>query len=401
MARLNLNNNAKFKTLVQVLKLPRPYVRGLLETLWDVADEDGNPLFKSPMHIEAAAEWPGEPGVLFLALRDLRFIDPPSGMDETEVKRTCFEDPFQWSIHDYFDHAPGYVYHRKQREGERKREKFCQFCNGSFRNSDPRARFCSSGCRLKFHRTEQKSGDISSKSTIETERNGSETESSVSETEVKRTETERNASPAPAPAPAQLLKKKEAAARPADKPPVRLPKSSPQSVGSEVDPDSNRSIVKLDDNGNPLPERKNKIPKLPKESKTPDPEKAGHRETVDYFAKEWQKVHGSKFAWVDRHFKAIQRLLNAVGRNVGKAKKVIDAFLADETEYVAVTRVHDPQVLDPNKYLAAAAGEPRPPLRLSLFRDMQDLFPNMTEADVQGMIDRGEMVDDTAGVSGG
>ncbi len=105
MARPTLETSAKFRLLVRKLGIPKPYVRGLLETLWDVANASGNPVIGSTAEVEAAAEWPGEDGVLFTALRDGRWIDEtPDG---------------RWQIHDYFDHAPGYVQRRATREAER------------------------------------------------------------------------------------------------------------------------------------------------------------------------------------------------------------------------------------------------------------------------------------------
>lgn len=106
MARLTLDRNVKFKVLVKRLALPRPYVRGLLETLWDVAHECGNPIIGDADDIEVAAEWPGERGLLLAALRDGRWID--------ELEDGRFE------IHDYWDHAPAYVKDRRRKEMERK-----------------------------------------------------------------------------------------------------------------------------------------------------------------------------------------------------------------------------------------------------------------------------------------
>jgi replicative DNA helicase len=101
MARPTLDKSPKFKALVRRLGLPRPYVRGLLEVMWDVCHEVGNPRLGSPEEVEAAAEWPGEPGVFFAALRDGRWIDElPDGA---------------WEVHDYYDHAPEYVIRRGQR----------------------------------------------------------------------------------------------------------------------------------------------------------------------------------------------------------------------------------------------------------------------------------------------
>src|ERR1700692_4476034 len=90
MARPSLDRNVKFKALVRRLGIPRPYVLGLLEVMWATAHECGNPVLGSPKEVEAACEWPGEPLVLFDALRCGRWIDEgPNGA---------------WIVHDYWDH---------------------------------------------------------------------------------------------------------------------------------------------------------------------------------------------------------------------------------------------------------------------------------------------------------
>lgn len=132
MARQNLERNAKFKELVRKLGIPKPYVRGLLETMWDVAGEDGNPVLGTPDRVEAAAEWPGDAGAWFAALRDGHWIDRVKG---------------KWVIHDYWDHAPEYVRARSGRENERKIDKVCACCKGTYRSSDRRSKHCSSACR--------------------------------------------------------------------------------------------------------------------------------------------------------------------------------------------------------------------------------------------------------------
>jgi len=105
MARQTLDRAVKFKRLVLELDLPRPYVRGLLETLWDVAHECGDPVIGDDEDVEAAAEWPGTAGEFVSALAKLEWIDQL--------------DDGSWEIHDYWDHAPDYVRKRRQRELER------------------------------------------------------------------------------------------------------------------------------------------------------------------------------------------------------------------------------------------------------------------------------------------
>jgi hypothetical protein len=152
MSRLTLLSRPKFKRLVARLDLPRPYVRGLLDTLWDTAHEVGNPVIGTPADVEAAAEWPGEAGLLFAALSELRFLDPVTDVtDETDVTDRNVT-PSRWELHDYFDHAPKYAERRRERESERKQLKSCDGCDGEFRSSDPRAKYCSGACRTKAWR---------------------------------------------------------------------------------------------------------------------------------------------------------------------------------------------------------------------------------------------------------
>jgi hypothetical protein len=170
-----------------MLNLPRPYVRGLLETLWESAHETGDPVIGAVEDVEAAAEWTGEPGVLAEALIRLRFLDSV----ETDVTDVTDGDghpsrPSRWELHDYFDHAPDYAKDRGQREQERRKAKRCDGCETDFRSSDPRAKYCSSACRKKAWRDRKSDGE-----TDATDRDGS-----------RRNGTESDGTPAPAPTPA-------------------------------------------------------------------------------------------------------------------------------------------------------------------------------------------------------
>jgi len=205
MARPSLDRNVKFKSLIRRLDLPRPYVRGLLETLWDVANECGNPVIGTPEDIEAAAEWPGEPGVWFNALREGRWID------EREVAG-------RWEIHDYWDHAPEYVLGRARKEAERHRERVCRECRNVFHSTEIHAIYCSPSCRQAAYRkrtvTESDEGarnsdevarnsdvTVTERDVTVTERDVTVTERDVTVTERDVTVTESYGPPAPAPAP--------------------------------------------------------------------------------------------------------------------------------------------------------------------------------------------------------
>jgi hypothetical protein len=107
MARPTLDRNVKFRRLCRTLELPEPYVRGLLETMWDCAHECGNPVLGISVDIEAAAKWPGSAGTFAAAVIDCGLVD--------EILNG------RYRIHDYWDHAPDYVRKRRQREMERER----------------------------------------------------------------------------------------------------------------------------------------------------------------------------------------------------------------------------------------------------------------------------------------
>lgn len=107
MARPCLFNNPKFKSLVFLLKEPKPHVLGYLELLWAAANESGDPVIGDSLAVEATAEYPGRPGDLVNALEQCRLIDKLANQD-------------RYQIHDFWDHAPDYVAKRRFRERERK-----------------------------------------------------------------------------------------------------------------------------------------------------------------------------------------------------------------------------------------------------------------------------------------
>jgi hypothetical protein len=119
MAKPELLVNPKFKRLCRKLgeraqvrmpglkksqAFPASFVVGLLECLWIAGQESKNTLIGDETDVEVAAEWPGEPGVLFEVLKNERWIDKKDG---------------RWHIHDFKDHATDYV-KRKFNERENK-----------------------------------------------------------------------------------------------------------------------------------------------------------------------------------------------------------------------------------------------------------------------------------------
>ncbi len=102
MARTGMESSAKFRVLVRRIGLAKPFVRGLLETLWDTCHATGSPVVGDAFAVEAASEWPGEDGAWFEVLRDGGWIDPVPGG--------------RWRVHDYWHHAPSYVAKRESRK---------------------------------------------------------------------------------------------------------------------------------------------------------------------------------------------------------------------------------------------------------------------------------------------
>jgi hypothetical protein len=114
MARETAPGHRKTLALADALGLPKPYALGLLETLWHRVYAAGDPGLGSSRDVELAAEWPGERGKLTEALLNCGG-QGSAGFIETDPDREgCFR------IHDLFDHCPGYVAKRAEREAERR-----------------------------------------------------------------------------------------------------------------------------------------------------------------------------------------------------------------------------------------------------------------------------------------
>lgn len=104
MARSDLRTHPKFRRLVKRLGIPAPYVLGLLETMWQVGYSQAWSLLGDPEDVELAAEWPGEEGVFFAAIKD-DWLDLIDG---------------KWHIHDFLGNCPDFVKKRVARRRNKK-----------------------------------------------------------------------------------------------------------------------------------------------------------------------------------------------------------------------------------------------------------------------------------------
>lgn len=105
----------KFLRLCALLRLPVAHVRGILEMVWGVAYEYGDPYLGDRIDVEAAAQWTGEPGVLTRALLEC-------GGDGAGFIEAVADRPDRYQVHDLWDHAPDYVRRRRERELERRQK---------------------------------------------------------------------------------------------------------------------------------------------------------------------------------------------------------------------------------------------------------------------------------------
>lgn len=85
-------SKAKFRRLVKFLDVDEAMVRGLLQLMWDHAEDKGDPVFRNAERVADACWWDGDPGVLVEGLLQERWIDELE--DGTYV------------IHDWWDSIP-------------------------------------------------------------------------------------------------------------------------------------------------------------------------------------------------------------------------------------------------------------------------------------------------------
>lgn len=126
MGRPNLSRHRKFKRLARTLEaitspgFGEPLARGLLEAMWDVAYENGDPLLGDAEDVEAAAGWRGKVGALTAALESAGG-DGSAGFIEAGGTPWWPEGTLgTYRVHDLWDHAPDYVQRRATREAERR-----------------------------------------------------------------------------------------------------------------------------------------------------------------------------------------------------------------------------------------------------------------------------------------
>lgn len=103
MAKPELRDHRKFLKLKRLLNAPTPHVIGYLDCLWHRGYQTGSPFVGDSLDVEAAAEYPGEPGTFTEAAFQSGFID----RDESGG----------YTIHDLYEHAPKYAKQRMHRRG--------------------------------------------------------------------------------------------------------------------------------------------------------------------------------------------------------------------------------------------------------------------------------------------
>lgn len=103
MAKPELRDHRKFLKLKRLLGAPTPHVLGYLDCLWHRGYQTGDPFIGDALDVEAAAEYPGEPGTFAEACFQSGFLDR--------------DEAGGYSIHDLYQHAPKYAKQRMQRRG--------------------------------------------------------------------------------------------------------------------------------------------------------------------------------------------------------------------------------------------------------------------------------------------
>jgi hypothetical protein len=103
VAKPDLRNNKKFRKLRRLLPEPVPHLIGYLDCLWHQGYQTGDPFIGDATDVEAAAEYPGEPGRFVKAAHESGFLDQDGSGN--------------YLIHELYEHAPRYVRLRMARKG--------------------------------------------------------------------------------------------------------------------------------------------------------------------------------------------------------------------------------------------------------------------------------------------
>lgn len=115
MGRPGLTRHRKFKRLARTLDgtiqagFGSILARGVLESMWDAAYENGDDFLGDAMDVAALTSWGGKPDSIVAALLDAGGEGHPGFIEECER-------PGTYRIHDLFDHMPDYVERRLKRE---------------------------------------------------------------------------------------------------------------------------------------------------------------------------------------------------------------------------------------------------------------------------------------------
>jgi hypothetical protein len=91
---------------------------GVLELLWNSCYEAGDDYVGTAEDIDAVVGWPGEPGVVALALVAAGIPEGHGFIEPLQPEKDG--DPMRYRVHDLWHHAPEYVTKRRKRESERR-----------------------------------------------------------------------------------------------------------------------------------------------------------------------------------------------------------------------------------------------------------------------------------------
>jgi hypothetical protein len=275
MARPGLDRHPKMMMLRRMLGEPRPHVRGYLDCLWETAYENGDPVIGTPEMVEAVAEYPGESGKLFNALLSCGGPGRAGFIEPVPGRDGLFQ------IHDLYHHAPDYVKKRRDRES----------------------------CRS--------SSDVVSHSPTLSD-NGGQRQKTADNGGQRQKTAQNGRTPAPAPAPAPSI------------PSSGVPEEGPRPDAGPTRPQSRP------DQGEASPSRESR-PRKPRKSRADGDGK--HQPAVDFFCAAWEAKYGERYPFnAGKDGGAVKWCLDQLGRDVGRWRAVVGAYLADPDPFLAKDR---------------------------------------------------------------